>query len=292
MRTKKCPRCNASAKIDRYANRCVVRCSKCDISPVAGKDRDEAVAAWNKRWAPALTNVDKARRARRELEALPTGHPDRDQALKTWRWYQARINMEPLSRRPRKRATATIAARARQQIHGGTLKSKIDAYDKALTALDKTFAGTPDWSAAYKEVDRLGGILLGHQCRTMAQVLRLMVYARSVGLKLTPEMIEEKRTFIRQSAPTGRTQEQPNTTYEFGIVGSDRVPVVEPRPGNKSRYHRKYPLEIAEVGESILVPGIEKRGEIAGTLAAAQRQYKRRFKTEATQAGLLITRIA
>lgn len=178
-----------------------------------------------------------------------------------------------------------------------TLKEMI-AEHMALMQGMGDMAGADGWNSSARRVSLLERQILEHPCTTKAQFkawYNHMHFIPALAKRITPQMIAEQAQRVREAdkarSPTGRTFDNPQTTYEVGIIGSDRVPVVTPTPGSKSKYHRKYPLEIMEVGEEILVPGVKIRAEVAGTLAAAQRRHKRRFSTTSTDAGLLVKRI-
>lgn len=222
---------------------------------------------------------------------MPAG-PERDRVIRSWRWHEARKDKRIPTPRNSVTAPTRKPRKPRDDAGANSLKAKIDAHDSQFRVMGSMLAGDAGWSAACNDLDKLADALLSHPCQTLAQLSLLTSYARSVGIKISREMMAEKLAGIAEARrKSSRTFDNPQTTYEVGIVGSDRVPVVAPIPGNKSKYHRKYPLDIMEIGEEIFVPGIKKRAEIGGPLAAAQSRYNREFTTKREADGLRVRRV-
>lgn len=231
-----------------------------------------------------MSYAERAWRARRELNRLPKNSPYRDEALRTWRWFEARKHLEPKT--PQRKDVGTPGDGG-----GPTLRSRMAAHGRLIRSMQDMQAGGREWNAAQVEARRLEGLILDHHCVSTGQVLRMKVYCQSAGIRVADGFWARKVAEAREAMKgTVRTVDNPQTTYEVGIIGSDRVPLA-PAQEAWSRYHRKYPLDIMEVGEECIAPGIERRAQIGAALSGAQRGG-RKFTTEATEAGLLIRRTA
>jgi len=173
----------------------------------------------------------------------------------------------------------------------------INAYDAAYRSLGHhTLPAGPAWDADMRQLETAAVTLLAYECNSMSRYRRWIGYVRAVAdlsRRVSRDQAAAKAEIARLRDPATRNRrsfDDPQTTYEFGIDGSDRIAVVPPRKG-WSRYHKRYPFELMEIGETITIAGMKNRAGIGVTLKTIESRHERKFKTKTVEAGLCIKRI-